>query len=254
MKILTLLILYLQFLQIFAINIGSYNIRTPVDPPPNDWPSRVWKIANLIKKYNLDIIGLQEVGYQTVNDLMNNLQGYCKVNEQIYDNAIIYKCNVFKIKKSKIIALSNNPNDIGSNSWGLVYPRAVTYAQFETNNIIYDFFATHLDITGDLNKIKLQEESIIKLVNNEKNDNGYQIIVGDFNTEYIKVFTDNDFMDSYIKNGNDGTFGGFGNPSGAKIDFILVEICSNKKNGRIIRDTVNGLYPSDHALIILENF
>ena len=55
----------------------TYNIRydTPQDSV-NQWPKRAHKVYALIKKYDPDLIGLQEVLHHQLMDLVQNLPAY----------------------------------------------------------------------------------------------------------------------------------------------------------------------------------
>lgn len=228
-----------------ALNVGTFNIRVPVDRPPNDYPSRIPRIANLITKYNLDIIGLQEAADNTVNDLLRVLPGYCKVAVPVYDNAIIYKCNL-KAGESKIWAISDTPQIIGSNSYGLAYPRTLVYSLFNIGpNGPIAFYATHLDVIPKV----VQQDFVNDRICETFNGNSV-VLVGDFNTDNIMAFNDNGFHDT-IKDTPGPTFNGFNGYSGPKIDYILVSSdLTGKSTGKIIYDKVNDQFASDHALVI----
>jgi endonuclease/exonuclease/phosphatase family metal-dependent hydrolase len=233
--------------QAAQVTIASYNIRVPVDPAPNNWDQRKFRIASLINKYSPDIVGLQEVEYPTLKDLLGALGGkYCVSNAVVYDNAIIYKCE-HKLLDTQTWALSDTPNVMYSNTWGLLYKRSVTYSLIDVRGKQIPMFNTHLDLIPA--KVNQQETLIVNLIKSKDKLNT-AIITGDFNTEDITVFAKNGFIDTYTQGGDRGTFGGFGRPSEAKIDFILSRCSVNTLEGSIIRDTIDGLYPSDHAMML----
>jgi endonuclease/exonuclease/phosphatase family metal-dependent hydrolase len=225
-----------------AITVGTFNIRVPVDGPPNDYQSRIPRISSLIKKYNVDIIGLQEAAENTVSDLLKALPGYCKINQPVYDNAIIYKCDI-KAGESKIWAISSTPEVIGSNSYGLAYPRTLVWSQFNvgpTTQIA--FYATHLDIIPKVIQQDFVNDRICETYNGRS-----VVLVGDFNTDNIQPFIDNGLKDT---SGIGPTFNGFGGYGGPKIDYILVSKDIINSKGNIVYDKVNDQFASDHAFVI----
>ena len=60
-----------------SIKVMTYNIRldTPQDSV-NQWPKRTHKVYALVKKYDPDLIGLQEVLHHQLTDLLKNLPAY----------------------------------------------------------------------------------------------------------------------------------------------------------------------------------
>ena len=43
-----------------VLRVGTFNIRVPNDPPPNNWAMRFPRVKALLQKQPLDIIGMQE--------------------------------------------------------------------------------------------------------------------------------------------------------------------------------------------------
>jgi mRNA deadenylase 3'-5' endonuclease subunit Ccr4 len=73
------------------IKVMTYNIRydTPQDSV-NQWPKRADKVYALIKKYDPDLIGLQEVMHHQLMDLLQNLPAY-----------YLYRCRTRSMGKQK---------------------------------------------------------------------------------------------------------------------------------------------------------
>lgn len=234
------LLIFLSFLQFSnALTIATYNIRVPVDSAPNDWQSRKFRIKTLFEKYDIDIAGLQETSDQTVNDLLTIMPQYCKVNQQAYDNAIIYKCNKVTVSQSRLLAISDQPTNIGSNSFGLAYPRTLLFTQFNTPKGKFNIYATHLDIIPK----PIQQDFIVK---NMQYD-APRIVLGDLNTDNIKILLDSGLHDT---SAYQATFNGFGGYGGIKMDYILISNCKDGK-GTIIYDKIDNKFASDHAMVIL---
>lgn len=242
MKFFGLLFLLISLGVCDGLRVGTYNIRVPVDGPPNDWAARRPRITSLIEKYNIDILAIQEAGQVTVNDIVSSLSGYCIVDQPIFDNAIIYKCDIPLITSS-MWAISSTPSQIGSNTWGLAYARTLLFAKFMDGNTCLRLYATHLDIIPK----DIQQTFIIERLN-ESPYKGTAILVGDFNTDGLNILKSYGFVDTSEQA---PTFNGFGGYGGAKIDYILAKDYANVTS-TIIYDTIDGYFPSDHALMIAE--
>ncbi|MBR4418000.1 MAG: hypothetical protein IKS67_14575, partial [Victivallales bacterium] len=44
-----------------AFRIASFNVRSPEDPPPNNWRARIPRMLDVMEKYKMDSIGMQEL-------------------------------------------------------------------------------------------------------------------------------------------------------------------------------------------------
>lgn len=243
-----LIIIFLQTVN--ALNVATFNIRVNVDGPPNDWPSRKVRVARVLLDHDIDIVGVQEVQYDTLNDLLSLMPGYCTVPFCGVDNAIIYKCGITLLDSGNW-AMSDNPA-FGSNTWGLAYPRTLTMGKFQTSAGVVYVYNTHIDI--DASKQQKQADFIQQHMQKTYNDDGTVLVIGDFNadhgSEFVKSMETFTFVDTYTMTGDDGTFGGgFTRPAGPKIDFILATPCANIKTAQIIRQQVDGYWPSDHAMV-----
>ena len=73
------LILFLSFQMSYAqpVTVMTYNIRldTPKDSV-NAWPHRAARVASLIRKYNPDILGVQEALHHQLHELIRTLPEY----------------------------------------------------------------------------------------------------------------------------------------------------------------------------------
>jgi endonuclease/exonuclease/phosphatase family metal-dependent hydrolase len=236
-----------------ALQIATFNIRVNVDGPPNDWASRKSRIAKVLETNNIDIAGLQEVKWETLNDLMTVLPGWCYNDFSGVDNVIIYKCGIAVIDHGNW-ALSDDPA-FGSNTWGLAYARTMTMGKFKTSAGVVYVYNTHIDIIAE--KQGKQADFIIQKIKESYKSDGRIFIMGDFNadpgSEFVKKMEGFTFIDTWNRDGNGGepgTFGGdFTKPSGPKIDFVLATECTNVVEAKIVRQQVDGHWPSDHAMV-----
>ncbi|HET6541570.1 MAG TPA: endonuclease/exonuclease/phosphatase family protein, partial [Chryseolinea sp.] len=121
------------------IKVMTYNIRydTPQDSV-NQWPKRADKVYALIKKYDPDLIGLQEVMHHQLMDLLQNLPAYTYIGVGRDDgktkgeySAILYKKDRFKALKQNTFWLSESPQVPGSKSWDAAITRVASWGTFK---------------------------------------------------------------------------------------------------------------------------
>src|SRR5687768_17320280 len=108
-----------------SVKVMTFNIRydTPQDSI-NQWPKRSHKVYALIKKYNPDLIGLQEVLHHQLMDLLDNLPAYSYIGVGRDDgktkgeySAILYKKDAFETVQQNTFWLSDTPDLAGSQNW-----------------------------------------------------------------------------------------------------------------------------------------
>lgn len=263
-----LLILSALCASALGTRVCTFNMRAPVDPPPNDWAQRKGRFAQIIVDNQCAVIGLQEAVPNTVDELMGELNSrttgntsYCLAPFGGVDNAIAFHCNMALIA-TKEWALSDTPDKIGSNTWGLAYARTLIYVKLTLNanirgmnsTFIY-MYATHLDI--DMAKLGQQTDFIIARMKDSYAHDGRVVVVGDFNAgEHsiaITKFNELGFEDTLPASVQPrGTFNGFSSYGPDKIDYVLATPCANATNAAIVRTLVDGHFPSDHAMVMAD--
>ena len=117
-----------------SVKVMTYNIRldTPNDSV-NQWPKRTHKVYALIKKYDPDLIGLQEVLHHQLTDLLQNLPAYSYIGVGRDDgktkgeySCILYKKDRFSALNQNTFWLSETPNVPGSKSWDAAITRVAS--------------------------------------------------------------------------------------------------------------------------------
>lgn len=255
------------------MNVLSYNIRydNPADGN-NQWKFRKDYAADLIKFYDADIIGTQEVLHNQLLDLTNRLPEYSFVGVGREDGktkgeyaAIFFKKDRFTVVDSGNFWLSENMNAVGKKGWDAACERVATWAILQDINSGKRFFFlnTHLDHMG---KVARYEGALLVLKEVESLSKGLPVIVtGDFNAtpadEPIQVLTNpvdkrrlthaRDI--AALKYGPDYTFHDFGRiPVNERqfIDYIFVKGNVKVLRHGILTDSNNNLYPSDHHQVL----
>lgn len=241
--------------------ICNYNIRyyngssDGSNQGAKSWPTRKPKVFEMIKKYDMDVCGLEEVTSIMASDITKELTDYQYIGYG-RDNGLqqgsgasgeqtglIFKKSRFEALDKGRFFLSNTPDKVSklNNS---NFNRMVAWAKLkdkETGKEFY-FFATHFDNDYDQNHINVrsaQADIAIKKVP-EIAGNLPFFFVGDFNCEtsevaYTKLSAA--FDDAYIKMGKDA-LGGYVCNSTQLANSKIAPKCACEGN------TYTGLYSS----------
>jgi endonuclease/exonuclease/phosphatase family metal-dependent hydrolase len=270
MRFFTLLTLVLLFTNLSAqsLKVMTYNIRydNPGDGV-NAWPNRIEKVTALIRKYNPDIIGVQEALHHQLQDLMRVLPDYRFVGvgrddgkEKGEYSAILFRNSRFGLLSDSTFWLSETPEVPGSKSWDAAITRLVTKAKFFDKELKTDFivFNTHFDHMGK--EARLNSGALIAgAVANARAQAPIPILVtGDFNCdrseEAYRNLTIRDLTDTKPAHDLTGTFCGFevGKMECKPIDYIFQTKEWLLKNYLVITDNDGTNYPSDHLPVMTD--
>lgn len=237
-----------------AIRIMSFNVRCGEF-------DREEIVPQLIADYLPDSVGVQECDgtwYLTLKAYLANdygivgvgrLSGIKCIGEA---SAILYRKDKYKVVDSDTFWLSETPDKV-SKGWDANHNRICTWAILENKETgkQYVHLNTHLDHIGELARI-----NGLKLVLEKANSFDMPaVITGDFNfekgcelyAEFEKAgFSDTQDMAADTMYGK--TYHGYsGGEEGNPIDFIMVNNkITDVKTYKIVRDTVDGKYVSDH--------
>jgi endonuclease/exonuclease/phosphatase family metal-dependent hydrolase len=171
------------------IKVMTFNIRldTPQDSV-NQWPNRNHKVYAFIKKYDPDIIGLQEVIHHQLTDLLNNLPAYTHIGVGRDDgktkgeySAILYKKDRLKALNQNTFWLSETPQVPGSKSWDAAITRVASWGTFTDLKSKKKFLMinTHFDHIGK--EARKNSAILLKQKATEIAKDFPLIITGDFN-------------------------------------------------------------------------
>lgn len=262
------LILLLSFsLHAQEVKVMTYNIRydNPGDGP-NQWSKRKSKVFDLIKKYDPDIIGVQEALHHQLIDIENALKEYDFFGAGRDDgkqkgeySAIFIRKNRFSIIDENTFWLSQTPEVPGSKHWDAAITRVVTWAKLQDKKSKKSFIMinTHFDHIG-----KESRKHSAEIIKDSAAVMGKElpvIITGDFNFTReqppYKVMMD----DSKIRvidtapEQAPGTACGFevGTRSCTAIDYIFHSPHWRSQDYQVIQDNDGKFYPSDHLPVIV---
>lgn len=254
------------------MRVMTFNLRADnVLDTRNRWKQREQIVYDMIKAYNCDMIGLQEVTNLMSEDLRKNIIPYHHVGMGRTKNFFVEKNTVlirkrYEILETKTFWLSKSPNKVGSGLWHSLFPRICTRVTFKINGkdkvCMYN---THLDCLSPV----ARRYGLSVILNDMKK---YQekeklpcILTGDFNAspngKLIKQFKKEVFELNGMRAVQDikpdlykqATMGSFKDKeTGLHIDYIFVSEEFEIIDAEVIKYNQKGKYPSDHYPIMAE--
>jgi endonuclease/exonuclease/phosphatase family metal-dependent hydrolase len=248
------------------VRVMTYNIRydTPSDSV-NQWGKRAEKVYALIKKYDPDILGVQEALHNQMMDLAKNLPDYGFVGAGREDgktkgeySAIFYKKSKVNVVRQNTFWLSQTPDVPGSKNWDASLTRVATWATMRDAVTKREFFIlnTHFDHIGK--ESRTQSASIIKAAAKSNAAGLPVIITGDLNCTRkdppYSTLTDKQELTLIDPAGENppGTFCSFkvNSIECRGIDYILHSTAWTSRDYRVVKDNDGKYYPSDHLPVV----
>ncbi|EES74408.1 endonuclease/exonuclease/phosphatase family protein [Paenibacillus sp. MB22_1] len=250
--------------------IMTFNLRLNVaSDGENAWPYRTKAVAEVIKRHDADIIGIQEGLHDMLTDLEPLLPEYAWIGEGREGGnkgeyaAILYKKKNWTVGKAGHFSLSETPEELGARSWSTSHPRMCTWVTFKSQTgAEFAAFNTHLDHISEEAQQKGME-LIRERMKEFRTQTGLPVVLtGDFNVEpanaVITGLEQEGYRNAYSvlqqeKKEVGATVHHFlGGESGEPIDYIFVSPDLQIQNVRVDRELYEGRYPSDHYPVIAE--
>ncbi|MCM4162948.1 MULTISPECIES: endonuclease/exonuclease/phosphatase family protein [unclassified Arenibacter] len=255
-------------------NVMSFNIRydEPQDKEQN-WHQRKENVVRMLKFYDLDMIGLQEVLLSQLNYLKSNLDAYEVVGVGREDGKdkgefvpIFYKKDRYAQINTGTFWLSETPNEV-SKGWDANLERIVTWVILldKKSNREVVFFNTHFDHRGVEARIKSAELLKSKIV--DLAQGRPVVLTGDFNSvpesDAIRTLTntsdDNSLVNSNelakLTYGPNWTSGGFDSkPFDQRriIDYIFLKDITVVNRYAVFTEKLNEICLSDHCPVFTQ--
>jgi endonuclease/exonuclease/phosphatase family metal-dependent hydrolase len=250
--------------------VMSYNIRLNVKSDgENWWENRKDKVAALMKYYEADFIGAQEVQQEQLEYLLNTLPHYSSVGVGRDDGKTAgeYSCILYNNKKYKPVLqstfwLSQTPDKV-SMGWNAVCNRVCTYGLFEhikTKKKLW-VINTHFDHVGDTARIESAKLIMERIKELTAKHNYPVVFTGDFNSQptdepvqYISKHLNNTRMISVMTPyGPAATWNAFkfGEVPRGWIDHVFVSKSISVQKYAVITDSYDKKYPSDHFPVLV---
>lgn len=249
-----------------GITVMSSNLRclNPGDKGKRSWFYRADLIIENIEKYQPSIIGFQEATHSQYEYVCDCLVGYDSVIE-FRDNTpvaegcpVFYRTDMYNLVDKGSFWLSETPDKM-SKDWGSACYRICSYVILEekTSSKQFVVFNTHLDHVSEEARIKGIALVLEKI---KKFGSLPSIIMGDFNVEEDSVtYKDvtKDFLDAKYQTENTMsgcTYQNFGEELDREnIDYFMISKTGIEVDEyRVVTDTYDGVYPSDHFPILMK--
>lgn len=249
------------------LNVMTFNIRMDTSADSlNSWKYRKDAAAEIVKVYDVDLLGTQEVLHHQLNDLKERLPEYNAVGVGREDgktkgeySAIFYKKDKFAEMSSGTFWLSETPETAGSKGWDGACERVATWAVLKDKQTGKSFFYinTHLDHVGKT----ARREGVNLIIERAKElGKGLPVIItGDFNaspeSEVIKqvtgsgIYNDSKEIAANVKADAKGTFHDFGRVPEERrsyIDYIFVNDKISVDLYEALPEKMNDVFLSDH--------
>jgi len=259
-----------------AVRVMSFNIRYGTAKDGDDsWDKRRDFLVETIRKYDPDLLGMQEVLAEQADFLQQQLPGYGFAGGGRDDgkrkgefSPVMFKKDRFELLAHGMWWLSPTPEKIGSKGWDAALPRIVTWARLKDrkSGATLLWFNTHWDHVGNTARVE-SGKLMRKLIEDNGGPDGPAIVTGDFNsteeTPQYKSLTVGDgsrlkLIDAYREvhpqvEENEASFNSFkGTTKGLRIDWILHSPQWAAKGASIDRTQRNGHTPSDHYPVTAE--
>jgi endonuclease/exonuclease/phosphatase family metal-dependent hydrolase len=252
------------------VKLMSYNIRYDITTSnASPWTERHAAIASQIKRFDADIVGMQEVLDHQRTQLLADLPGFASIGVGRDDgqkageySPIFYKEERFRLLNSGTFWLSPTP-DVPSKGWDAALNRICTYAQLFDLESKESFwvFNTHFDHVGEVARMKSSELILQKMQEVTNGTRQAVIFCGDLNLNddhSTITFLQSQMKDALlnskqVKSDMNKTFNNFDleNEATKRIDYIF----TNKKVTVLTFETIverfGVSYPSDHFPIFV---
>ncbi len=249
------------------LNAMTFNIRnSAANDGSNGWSNRREMAAEVFKKEDVDLAGLQEVLRDQLLDLEKRLPDYAWIGVGRDDGRqageyapIFYRKSAFRVLKQGTFWLSETPDKPGSTGWDAALPRIATWGLFQraADGRKIFFINTHLDHKG----VQARREAARLIVEKiaELAGGNPVIAAGDFNSlpdsdavkamlssKKMPLLSSRDIAPAGSSRAS-GTFNGFGSQkSDATIDYIFVSPGTGVTRCEPLEIIENSVFVSDH--------
>lgn len=241
-----------------SICLGTYNIRGDMPDGINCWTNRRDSLCKLVKRAQLDIVGMQEVMDNQLDDILSRTD-YQWVGMRGTMDPILFNATKYELLHAELFWISETMKPF-SKGWDGKYDRYCQWAKFKERKTQKEFyvFNTHLDHKGEVAR---REGAKVILAQIEKYAKDAPVfVVGDMNskddTGAYQSFTTK-LKDAKAlakeKKGPEGTAHNFGKVSPVRIDYVFVNQAVTVKSYTVDDESYpNGFYPSDHYLVFVK--
>ncbi len=255
-----------------TLNAMTFNIRYDnADDLQNNWQYRKDFASQMIRFYDVDIMGTQEVLKNQLDDLLQRLPDYKSLGVGREDgkekgeySAIFYKAKKYEVEKNGQFWLSQQPEEAGSKGWDAACERIVTWGIFKEKKtgLRFVFFNTHFDHVGVLARKEsalLLKKRIIEIAGTLP-----VILTGDLNVPPLSEAVQTLLADGLLEDsrkiakvvyGPSWSFHGFGRTPLSErklIDYIFVTKGIKVSRNASVSESLDATFLSDHNPVFAE--
>ncbi|MFT4094041.1 MAG: endonuclease/exonuclease/phosphatase family protein [Niabella sp.] len=259
-----------------AHRILSCNIRVALDedePKGYGWSARKDICLKIIKDKRPDIVALQEVLKVQADDLRNFFSAYQLFGFEgpemdphptgyygIAKNPILFSAKRYELLTGGTYWLSETPLVAGSKSWDTARARHANWIRIRERCTGKEFRVVNLHLDHVSETAKIRQAEMVAQESAQYMPDFPQLLAGDFNSKFnsnvMDAIRNSNWKDSY-ETIHGATEAGFTThefkgeryekgASKGRIDFIWYKGRAQPTGAAIVRDSVNGKYPSDH--------
>ncbi len=249
-----------------AIRVMSYNLRY-CDDKAGSVKDRSEITVAIINQYLPDSVGVQDATGEWMKILTANLERYAFVGENRDEdegsehNTVFYLRDKYELLDSGTIWLSDTPEVKYTKYEQSNCTRIATWVTLKSRETgsIHTHINTHLDHMSD--SARIMQTKVLKKKIDELQRSGAVICTGDFNSEPISetyrsmLQTVKDAKHLAERSDEGITFHNYGeirDDAAGPIDYVFVTDTVRAEEYKIIRNKVNGMYPSDHYPIMAD--
>jgi endonuclease/exonuclease/phosphatase family metal-dependent hydrolase len=243
----------------------TFNVRYgTADDGPDRWELRREMLLDVVKKFDPDVLGVQEALRDQLTVLGEALPEHACVGVGREPDgggeysALFYRQSRFDLAAADTVWLSDTPTVPGSHSWGNQLPRIYTWARLldRSNARRLTLINTHWDHQSQPAR-EQSGKAMAALVAELITAGEPALVTGDFNSgednpaiacllREGELLRDT-FRVIHPEDGAVGTFNGFrGRTEGPKIDAVFVTPEWQVREADIVRTHEGDRYPSDH--------
>lgn len=262
-----------------AHRILSCNIRVALDEDEAKgvgWSARRDICLNVIQGRKPDIIALQEVLKIQADDLRKQLPSFQLFGfdgpemdahttgyHGIAKNPILFSKERYELLTGGTYWLSETPLVAGSKSWDTARARHANWIRVKEKKTGKELRIVNLHLDHISGEAKIQQAKMVVAESAQYQPDYIQLLTGDFNTRFdSKVFESvrqGGWRESYESIHGEKEAGFTGHefqgiayekgPSKGRIDYIWYRGKIKPVDAAIVKDAINGKYPSDHFFL-----
>lgn len=260
------------------LKVVTFNIRYgSAGDGPNRWELRREFVLEMMKDFQADVMGLQEVVDFQADAVREAMADYEMIVAHRDDGMrageacpILYRRDRFEPIDSGTFWFSDTPQAPGSHHWGNTLPRICTWAHLRDRASGKGIYVYNLHLDHESQPSREKSTALVAERISRRSTRDPVIIMGDFNARLdnpaLQYLLKDDietphapmkdaWRTAHGEGQPEGTFHGFSgkaNPKTGIIDHILVSESVKVIEARIDTRSHEGRWPSDHFAVVAE--